>query len=584
MFVLPHHYRFVVYGLLAVWTLGQPSDVMAQPPVSSRFVLDMVHDNLGESPRVSAFNAPQTLADWGYNGQVPQLYVQCAVTFDSLEKGLIPTGSEVRQWMSQKAARIDQRLIEAEATGIKLYPFTDFLIIPQVVYDKYKDDLGDLSIQKPLVQKIVRLQVQEIFARFPDLGGLTLRFGETYLHDTPHHMGKSPVRSPQDHTILINILREEICVHRNKMLFYRTWDFGNNFHVNPTYYRAATDPVIPHPNLVFSIKHTRGDFLRTLPFNPTIGIGKHQQIVEVQCQREYEGKGAHPNYIAHGVIEGFEELSAHKKPKCLRDLLGNPNFTGVWTWTRGGGWKGPRLKNEFWCGLNAYVVSKWTQDTSQNEETIFREYAARELGLKGADIDRFRELCLLSAKGVLRGQYSLLGGVRVDWARDQYLGGVHQLGGTFNGFIKLGKVDNALAEKAKAVAIWRRIEALAKQINVPDPATKEFIVTSCTYGRIKYEIIEKGWTIMLLGIAGDKTGQYDKPRIAGAITSYDRLWDEWKQLEKFSPSCATIYKNHYCRYVSQKGMFPASGMNDSINKYRKLISQKEPNIKLENVT
>ena len=29
-----------------------------------------------------------------------------------------------------------------------------------------------------------------------------------------------------------------------------------------------------------------------VPFNPCIGIGKHQQVVEVQCQREYEGKGA----------------------------------------------------------------------------------------------------------------------------------------------------------------------------------------------------------------------------------------------------------------------------------------------------
>ncbi len=535
-------------------------------------VLDMVYNNLGEVPRVSAFNDPQTLAAWGYSGQVPHLYVQCAVTFDSLEPTVVPQDSETRQWITQQAAKVDQRLAEAEAAGIALYPFTDFFIVPRGLQDRYKDELGDLSIRRPFVQTLIRNQVNEIFQRFPKLGGLTLRFGETYVHDTPHHVGGSPVRSPEDHTILINLLREEICVTRDKRLFYRTWDFGHNFHVNPTFYLAATDPVKPHPNLVFAVKHTRGDFLRTLPFNPTIGIGKHQQIVEVQCQREYEGKGAHPNYIARGVIEGFEELADRSKPTCLRDISNHPNFAGLWTWTRGGGWKGPHIKNEFWCALNAFVLSQWAQDPARSEEDIFREFSEKELKLQGDDIDLFRELCLLSAQGVLRGQYSLFGNVNLGWNRDQYMGGLPQLGGNFNSFIKQGKVGDVLAEKEEAVTLWRRIETLSRQINVRDAATKEFILTSCTYGRIKYEIIAKGWTVMLLGMAGDKIGQYDKPRMAAAIVAYDRLWEEWKQLEASSPSCSSIYKNHYCRYVSQKGMFPASGMNDSVDKYRDIFS------------
>ncbi|NQV31797.1 MAG: hypothetical protein HQ515_03840 [Phycisphaeraceae bacterium] len=544
------------------------SEALAAGPI----VLDMVYNNLGEAPRVSAFNDPNTLAAWGYTGQVPHLYVQCAVTFDSLEPGVVPDHSEAGQWIARQAAKVDQRLAEAEAAGIELYPFTDFFIVPRLLENRHRDELGDLSIRHALVQQLIRIQVNEIFQRFPKLGGLTLRFGETYVHDTPHHVGGTPVRSPADHTILINLLREEICVKRNKKLFYRTWDFGNNFHVNPTFYLAATDPVEPHPNLVFAVKHTRGDFLRTLPFNPTIGIGKHPQIVEVQCQREYEGKGAHPNYIARGVIEGFEELANHSKPRCLRDIASNPNFAGVWTWTRGGGWKGPTIKNELWCALNGFVLSKWAQNPARSEEEFFREFAETKLKLRGDDIDLFRELCLLSTKGVLRGQYSLLGGVNIGWNRDQYMGGLPQLGGNFNSFIQQGKVEDVLAEKEEAVTVWRRIETLSKQIDVPDKRTKQFIETSCTYGRIKYEIIAKGWTVMLLGMAGDKTSQYDEPRMATAIASYDRLWDEWKQLEASDPSCSTIYKNHYCRYVSQKGMFPASGMNDSVNTYRRIVS------------
>lgn len=219
-----------------------------------------------------------------------------------------------------------------------------------------------------------------------------------------------------------------------------------------------------------------------------------------------------------------------------------------------------------------FVLSQWAQDPARSEEDLFNEFAEKRLKLRGDDIHLFRELCLLSAQGVLRGQYSLLGGVSLGWNRDQYMGGLAQLGGNFNSFVEQGQVEDVLAEKEEAVTLWRRMETLSKQINVPDKSTKKFIETSCTYGRIKYEIIAKGWAVMLLGMAGDKAGQYDEPRMGASIASYDQLWEEWKQLEASSPSCATIYTNHYCRYVSQQGMFSAPGMSDSVNIYRHIVS------------
>lgn len=78
-------------------------------------------------------------------------------------------------------------------------------------------------------------------------------------------------------------------------------------------YQYISDQVEPHPNLVIAIKHCEGDFHRGNPFSKVLGLGRHQQLVEVQCAREYEGKGAYPNYIARGVIEGFEEDRAKRK-------------------------------------------------------------------------------------------------------------------------------------------------------------------------------------------------------------------------------------------------------------------------------
>ena len=70
--------------------------------------------------------------------------------------------------------------------------------------------------------------------------------------------------------------------------------------------------------------------------------------MEVQCQREYEGKGAYPNYVANAVINGFEETKQDASPRCLNDVKDNPLFYGVWTWSRGGGWYGPYISNELW--------------------------------------------------------------------------------------------------------------------------------------------------------------------------------------------------------------------------------------------
>ncbi len=562
---------FLVLLFLLSPFAGAFSQAAGKAPRPLSLLLDMVHDNPGEPHQITAFRDPRFLKKWGYNAQVPRWFVQCAVTFDSFDPGAVPKGSKARAWMDKEAARVKAGIAAAHAAGIAVYPFTDILVIPVSLYKKYKKEIGDWNIRRPMVQRIVEAQIDGIFRRFPGLDGLVLRFGETYLQDTPYHCGRSPVRSPEDHTLLLKILRREVCVKRNKKIFYRTWDFGNRFHVNPKFYRAATDPVEPHPNLFFSIKHTKGDFLRTLPFNPTIGIGRHRQIVEVQCQREYEGKGAHPDYIARGVIEGFPEYRDAGRPKCLRDLLGNPRFAGIWTWSRGGGWRGPYIKNEFWCALNARILSMWALDPAKSEAEIFHRYAVEGLGLSEAEAGLFRKLCLLSAEGVLEGHYCAYAGVPLTWTRDQYMGGVNRLRGTFRALFRRNRVEEALAEKKEAAAVWEQIEALSRRLHFKDPATTEYVRTSCAYGRIKYGIFHRGWEIMLLGWLGDKSGRYDKARMVPAILDYHRLWKEWKALRASHPSCATIYSPDYCRFVPQKGMFPAPGMGTSVEHYRKKI-------------
>jgi hypothetical protein len=523
-------------------------------------IMEMVHHNPGEPRTASRFNGAEELRRWGFNAQAPQVQIQCGVNFDSLEDGIVPRGSEHRKWIEMHSQRAGDYVRQMHQGGILVIPFTDVLVLPEEVFEKYRKTTGDLNITNPETQRIVRIWVDEIFSRFPELDGLTLRFGETYLHDTPFHRGQSPVKNAKDHHLLMQILREEICVKRNKYLIYRTWGW-DGLHTDPKVYLRETDQVEPHPKLLLSIKHTAGDYFRTFPFNPTLGIGKHNQIVEIQSQREYEGKNAHPNYIAGSVIEGWEGEKSKGPYRCLRDLLKAGTVKGVYNWSRGGGWRGPYVKNEIWGLVNSYVISHWALNPQRTEPEILDEFSTQVLKLDAADVAKFRELCHLSMKGVWLGQYSRLVDVPVSWERDEYMGG-GGLDGMFKNAAKSQKTEALIQEKAEATAIWKQIVRLAEELKIADPELKQAIVVSSRYGCCKYAIIEKSWTVMALGASGEAAGKYDQERMKQAAGDYAALWTEWRQLAKDNPdSCASLYQPHGCQYIPQKGMFavPKSG-------------------------
>jgi len=529
-------------------------NLMAAP----EFLLDMTHRNPGEEYPASEFVSPQFLAGWGYNGQVIGS-IGGIQTFDDLAPGLLPPGSKERNWALQHAEELRRRVHAAHAAGLKCFAGTDMILLPKKVIAKFKNEIcdkhGRIDIGRPKTQEIFRALLRESFQRVPDLDGIVVRTGEVYLQDFPYHAasgnfsddkrqgGSAILHGEQSHLELLKIFRDEVCVRLNKMVIYRTWSFGpENFHENPRYYLKVTDAIAPHTNLIFSVKHQQGDFHQLTPFNPTLMIGKHRQIIEVQCQREAYGKGAHPYYIGDGVINGWEEyawLMPPGRPRGLCDVITNQLCAGVWTWSRGGGWEGPYIKNELWCELNAYVIAKFAENPARGEAEVFAEYAREKLKLSAADVEKFRELNLLSAKAVLRGQLTTLGAkINLWWARDHFLAEPD-----LSDFIQKGLVEKALQEKADSVAMWKRIEQLAREIHFADTNTQEFVEVSCTYGRIKYEIIQQAWTVLFYGRLGDKSGNYDRTMIRAGIARYDNLWKEWGNLAKNHPCCATIDKD-----------------------------------------
>lgn len=558
-------------------------------------IMDMVHHNPGEPLTKSIFTEPQLLQQYGYKAQVINdfKFAHAALTFDKLNPNIFPQGSAERKWALEAAAQVRSNIVKAKAAGLQVYYFTDIIVLPKRLVALYRDEIcdknGKISFERPKTLEIHKVMLDELFATFPDLDGLVIRTGETYLDNVPYHTGNNPITNAEEsHVKIINLLREQVCNKFNKKVFYRTWSFGG-LHDDPNYYLSVTNHIQPHPNLVFSIKHTLGDYHRTFDFNPTLTLGKHPQVVEVQCQREYEGKGAYPNYVMDGVINGFEEYAKNKPQKgfkSLNDIKSSPNFKGVFSWSRGGGWVGPYIKNELWIRLNTYVISHWAANPKRTELDVFNSFMNEE-GIAGKSRKKFRELCLLSAKAVVRGHATVklpFENKWVWWMRDHFLSGIDSVpesaiytseGSLYKAFeywYERGMLDDAVSEKRASVAIWKKILRLSKDIGLRNVADQQYVQVSSRYGLLLHQIIAEGWDVMATGFIGDKTGKYNTARLKKSIASYDAAWINYKEFAAKNPSAASLY-NEYAFVMKGPDYHLSQGMGKSVNKYRKIVNQ-----------
>lgn len=562
------------------------------------YMLDMVHHNPGEPPFESAFLEPSHLLDYGFNGQVFK-HINCVATYVAAGVDCFPEGTPDRAWLDGFTPGIEREIAAAKAAGLMVFYHIDLFVLPKRLVEHFHGEIcdpvsGRILLDRPKTLELHRVLFDELATRFPEVDGYIIRVGETYLMDTPFHAGNGPIPrvgppwTPEylyaetlsgmesadarwtsaqvgAYVKLLGFLREELCVKHSKQVFFRTWDiFPDKLHARLDHYLEVTDQIEPHPKLAFSIKHTALDFWRHVKVNECLAQGRHPQIIEVQCQREYEGKGAYPNYVMDGIINGFEE---NRVKIGLRDLIGDPKILGVYSWSRGGGWYGPYIINELWPDLNSFVLARFVMDSTRSEEEVFHEYAAGKVGLAGDDISRFRELCLLSAHGILMGRQCAAFDRLLNesvlptacWMRDDRLGGSGQLGLVLETLAIHDQLDEALEEKAEAVRIWEKIVDLAAGINWPPGAKGEFVRVSAHYGLRLFRIVHHGWQVL---IEGQRRG--GGVALAAAIRDYEEAWIDYRKLSA-SPLCPSLYRGEY---FSLPELPAEKGLDDSVARYK----------------
>ena len=100
--------------------------------------------------------------------------------------------------------------------------------------------------------------------------------------------GFSPERPPRFHPSLAYYLN--VCRLRRARHPFASVLAGSFASVTPSC--QVTNQVEPHPNLVFSIKHTALDFWRYVKFNPCLAQGKHRQVWPVGLSTRPASTGA----------------------------------------------------------------------------------------------------------------------------------------------------------------------------------------------------------------------------------------------------------------------------------------------------
>ncbi len=563
------------------------------------FTHNMLSDNPGEVGFTSLYEHGDFMTERGYDGMTFSLFeaAQYGLLWDEYDKSrgitltkeeylanpndssikaenskkVFPYGSVEREWVEKKRSEIIKMYSDAQKAGQKIYFMQDVIVLPV----KLKNDRPDINtdgkidIRLEATREVMDFMYEEMFNDFLNedgerlLDGIYVRYGETYTGSRwgmPYHTGNNPImgNSTETHLLLMNYLRDKVCIELNGEIIYRTWGFGA-FQYDKDTYLSISNQLEPHENFYFAIKHTSGDFHRTFTFNQSLNTGKHKQIVEVQCAREYEGKGAYPNYIAGGVINGFEEYSFlmnEYENQSLRDVINVEDslVVGIWTWARGGGWAGPYINglghdsdksipvpngSEMWCDLNSYVINKWAKDTSRSDKELVIEYAKLYLNMNDADAENFYEICEKSSKAVLLGRARNTDKYNVDvwWTRDDGIKTSAFRNNVKNAYDN-GAEDIMLEEKAQAVALWKEMMEIAKSLDDElyntklidsETSVKDYIIMTTSYGYYLYDIYNQMHIAEVERLKAEERGVDATDEMVHAVLKYDLLWDNWQK-------------------------------------------------------
>lgn len=390
-----------------------------------------------------------------------------------------------KPWELEEA--IDHQVKQASELGMQVYFYADALLLPLNVVSKKPgefqcdDGSGRLCPGKPEVLRALQDQLDELFDRWPQAAGLVMRTGEVYPEATPHmvgsplHAGNCPVC--RELGLVERLVRFITAMHgtliagRGKQYVHRAWMPAvpglPNMHDDPAVYLEVSRRLPATGDLRFSFKFTRGDFRHAGAsggtaggsFNPCLLADQRPKWIEFQCEREYEGKGAFPNY--QGAL--WREFFGHLASQAQGMLPGLRERFDVWGWSRGGGWGGPYVQREEWIDVNVHALAALYRQPEADAAEIASAWVGGAFAVAESSppAPAIVELLMLSGPAVRKLLYVSALSQRADfpWVKDDVLD-VEAVYVSATRAVELGAGATAIAEKREALELADRIQRL----------------------------------------------------------------------------------------------------------------------------
>ena len=363
--------------------------------------------NPGEPEISTQYKQPALLKSLGYNGLV--LYSTTGLSGISSADDI--ADRELSRWVGQQIDEAARRVDEAVAAGLDVYLSYDMLVLPTSYVARHTDELcckGTKEVLCPASETAMRKSMAALGAlmqRMPRLAGVVLRLGDTDARRLPYLTGNdvylphcprcSSLGRADRAVAVIEQAYDLVARKNNRRLIVRAWN------VRPSGFHDSTELAqrivarLPgeksDDRLVLSFKFTQTDFWRYQPWNqPSLVCGDKQRggrpiLYELQCQREFEGKGGVPDYQPPLWRDGLPEASDAERGG-LAHITDKINFAGLWAWVRGGGWGGPFVQDEAWIDANVVAVPQLADNPNADTHAIARRWTKDRLGLNEPEL------------------------------------------------------------------------------------------------------------------------------------------------------------------------------------------------------
>ncbi len=390
--------------------------------------LATILDNPGEPLAETRYRDPAALRGLGYNA----LALYETVGLSGLESPDAVANPEMRRWVAQQEELIRARIAQARSGGLDVYLVYDVLTLARDTVSRHVGAYackGRPTMLCPASEPALNHSAVALEALMDRLGGreiagVVLRFGDNDALRLPYllgndiyvpHCARCAALGRADRIAAVLERFHALVVTRlNKRLVARAWNVRpDGMHDSVELCRRVARRLPGEEaddRLVLSFKFSHTDFWRYQRWNPaSLEFGRRPIMYELECQREYEGKGGIVNWQVPLWRDGPPEAppeAGHVQAHGLYEAAQRVNLRGLWAWVRGGGWGGPFVKNEAWIDANVFAVPLLADNPGASPSDLGTRWIRERLGAsEPAVVEAVQQILEHSPSVVLKGFY-----------------------------------------------------------------------------------------------------------------------------------------------------------------------------------